>query len=223
MLRRTAGLHDLKSLKMHFPPEWAYVFWAACVFAVIRAMHVIKACGDRHYAQPGVRASDPLFDVVHALVSRPTSHAWTYWNWFLEVFPIAAALGLVAATRGVTFPLMALLHGCILLMRAACFLCTLLPDASATPWKDARVSASGGVHDLMFSGHMAGSLMTTFLFRRVHVPTFWVLLVLCGVQAFGIVSCRKHYSVDVLVAWLVVPCFVEVALGFPALCAFIPN
>lgn len=91
-------------------------------------------------------------------------------------------------------------HGCLLLLRAASFSGTLLPDASQRCENNQYV---GGCHDLMFSGHV--SLLLTAALHSLHFFDCskwerWVILTCVVVTPILVILVRNHYTVDVIVA-----------------------
>jgi hypothetical protein len=116
-------------------------------------------------------------------------------------------------------------HTWVLLLRPICFLSTILPDASRVGQIPSLTSLKGGIHDLMFSGHAALAITgaTTVVMAASCKPTcqtaLWVLkallVTLCALQSLMIICTRKHYTVDVVVAWLLCPLLVQMQLVYP--------
>ena len=63
----------------------------------------------------------------------------------------------------------------------------------------------GGIRDLMFSGHVSSALMQAILMYKYAPGSIFVSLAfsLVGIQAFLSIATRSHYTIDVLVAFLV--------------------
>ncbi|MES1909663.1 MAG: hypothetical protein MHM6MM_002365 [Cercozoa sp. M6MM] len=75
-----------------------------------------------------------------------------------------------------------------------------------------RLDAFKGCGDLIFSSHTlmaitCALLLTKYAYQKGRWPKWAIALVWCTILALGlfIVAGRKHYSVDVIVAWYVVP------------------
>ena len=96
---------------------------------------------------------------------------------------------------------MALLELC----RCITFNVTLLPDSSQQA--ERRVwwwrYVVGGIHDLIFSGHVAHFYAPLLFLKRIHkLSTEWfhVSLILLVVLSCQILAHRKHYTIDILSA-----------------------
>lgn len=94
------------------------------------------------------------------------------------------------------------IHG----IRPFFFLSTTLPDASQIAHLKSGMSRYfvGGIHDLVFSGHISNiyvSIMYLWHMGALTTIMWWILVsfnILCAIIAVG---SRSHYTVDVLVAF----------------------
>ena len=184
---------------------WPVIWWLLCGAMHTRAQYATGQTGKRHYADT---SSQPLYDAFHALFARPNPETVLAWDMFLEALPLGSVLFLFWACGLDILPLTAFIHGWLLLFRSACFFVTLLPDASQTFCYRDTYSLKGGIHCLLFSGHTTATLMSATLWVMLGEPSLAGGLVafgICALQSVGIVYCRKHYTVDVLLAWMIVP------------------
>ena len=111
------------------------------------------------------------------------------------------------------------------LLRCASFLVTRLPspaphcrpgasvaerrpaDLSSWMWVDVARQSTRGCGDLIFSSHVCWGMavaLSVHRYGRSRRATA-AAAALLGLQAFGILAARKHYSVDVVVAWYTTP------------------
>jgi len=61
----------------------------------------------------------------------------------------------------------------------------------------------GACRDYVFSGHVSSALLASMFIGKAN-PRLWPLLGLYnGMTAFMIVAQRKHYTVDVLLGWMI--------------------
>lgn len=159
-----------------------------------------------HLVRPPFNA--PLQDLGHLLL--PRGHLTRTQAELLHVWcavPVAAAIW---AGCGLQW---ARVHTLVLCLRPLCYLGTLLPDASGQGRKPGWLELRGGLHDLMFSGHTAMALSGACVLAA-HGPSNPTLadrllpgLVIAGCvsQSVLIVMTRLHYTVDVVVAWILTP------------------
>lgn len=113
-------------------------------------------------------------------------------------------------------------------MRTTCYIFTVLPAPALQcdpespdydkpeSWDDLVFSAkfTRGCGDLIFSGHILFLSLATFSFyhygkrlpwRKLYVIWLWVLAVMYLTSSMFIAATHNHYTVDVVVAWVVVP------------------
>lgn len=193
---------------------WIVFFWLSAVCIHIKAMHVIVNIGRKHFK---TNSDAPLFDWLQSLMSKPDETTRRRWDYFLEPFPFFACLAALVSSSFQAVYALLLLHGIILCMRSACFVSTLLPDSSQCGKLDSVLPISGGLYDLMFSGHVASALLGSSLTFYYQPDIGLCLYALCVIQSTATVLHRKHYSVDVLAAWWVVPTLVYTVMHLPVL------
>ena len=79
---------------------------------------------------------------------------------------------------------------------------TILPSPICTA-SFRKPRAAGGCYDCIFSGHTSTTLLLSYFVYR-YVPRWrWPLLAYCLAASLMIVATRSHYTIDVLVAWVV--------------------
>lgn len=183
--------------------------WAASVVLQFRCMVWVARFGEAR-----IRHREPLVDRLHVCIPAPsTRKVEKSVEVLLDVYPVAAmtvamrAMWVDAAPRGRhTAEALLVSHALLLCMRAACFCSTLLPDASTKgKHPSALLPVSGGIHDLVFSGHMTFTLLMACATWHASPSGSAALVLCCVAQSYGILMLRKHYAVDVLLAWFLTP------------------
>lgn len=93
-------------------------------------------------------------------------------------------------------------HGTLLLFRAVFFTVTLLPDSSQMCH---LTNHFGSCFDLMFSGHVMIMFLCTLLLHQYFIMDpyiLWLLYTNVIFTSFLIIVCRNHYTIDVLIAFV---------------------
>ena len=94
------------------------------------------------------------------------------------------------------------------ILRGFFYTITILPNPNsscklnnASIWNDI---ISGTCHDLIFSGHIGNSFLAwKFLIEYYNIPERWAIVHQI-ILVFLMLSQRKHYSIDVIIAYLTV-------------------
>lgn len=95
--------------------------------------------------------------------------------------------------------------GFIQIWRTICFNVTILPDVSQKAHLKSIASMffTGGISDLIFSGHMAylyGSCLFLYKERIISQFLFLTSVIFNSIYGFIIVYAKSHYTIDILVA-----------------------
>lgn len=162
-------------------------FW----FFVERTVDEIgtRAFGDRDCRE------EPLWDVLHTILPDLSAYARA-----IDVLTLLMILGTVT-TVGISKEL---LYQAMIVLSLRCLTTasTILPAPRA---KDNGPSpAFGGERCCVFSGHTAIMLLCAGVLCGKRPWLFPHVLVYCFMTSLFIVASRSHYTVDVLVAWIVV-------------------
>jgi hypothetical protein len=186
-----------------------FVVWAAAGAAHLVANQAVAAYGQRRLRAAPAAQSLPLADLGHALLPRVRLPPWG--GALLELWAPAPGLLAVALGPPECAALFLRAHAAVLVLRPCCFLGTILPDASGVSDPRPRLlSLAGGIHDLMFSGHVAAALCGVLAWASTcgaGAPAALraAAFAACAAQSLAILAARKHYTVDVVVAWIVCP------------------
>jgi hypothetical protein len=146
----------------------------------------------------------PLYDIIQA--KFPNLQHLRSVPECLHMIPIIALISFIAHYRNdnsvsalISFFLK---HGVLMLLRGMLFTSTLLPDSSQMCSISTHI---GSCFDLIFSGH------TTIMYLCTHIineyfyisRTVYSLLHLNNlITSFFIITCRNHYTIDVLIAMI---------------------
>lgn len=180
-----------------------------------------------HERRPALR--DMGFELIPALPkgARSLSEAW-FFTLFLSAFVMCATplfirqrpgekrrYGIVMLSRFVVCLTVAIA------LRIVCFMVTILPapaphcqpgSADYDPPSSAsevllEIEALKGCGDLLFSSHTVMAVLSACLITR-YAPWVWAKVFMwINILVFGylVVAARKHYTVDVWVAWYTTP------------------
>lgn len=194
-------------------PVHVALLWAVAVLVHLAANQVVAACGQRWLAQRPAAQSLPLLDVGHILLPKVSLTKWQ--NVVLEAWAVLPGLAAVVAGGSQCATLFVRAHTLVLVLRPLCFLGTILPDASGVAVTPRFWCTTGGIHDLVFSGHTAAALCGVLSWYHAGaaggagaVGNFLMVLAAfaaCVCQSLCIVATRKHYTVDVVLAWILCP------------------
>ena len=81
---------------------------------------------------------------------------------------------------------------------------TILPSPICQ--KNSQNRSLGGCQDCIFSGHVGASLILSYLIYKI-IPTSLTMYTLIGLEiiySLFVIATRSHYTIDVMIAWLVV-------------------
>lgn len=136
----------------------------------------------------GSAAGGRVFDAGHALTTaRPDMRKW--------VEAVTIAIPFVCRRRHVHKPLVTFCAATFL--RGICIAATILPPLVPVGAPNVLMLLVGHGYDYVFSGHAA------FAASWILNSPGYLECVLGAIQAFGLISTRMHYTVDVILAWFV--------------------
>lgn len=189
------------------------MMWSVCFWIAATGIHCQLASVTMMWGQTDTRSMNafPLPDVGLDTLPNLQQHRWIvevlhaipvlYLAWYAWKCRSARALRLFLWS-----------HGVVLLLRAASFSGTILPDPSRMCRDSGYI---GSCHDLVFSGHACLTTLAVCILFALFPLRAWEKLLLAVdwfVTCVVIVACQNHYTVDVvvavyttaLVAWVVV-------------------
>ena len=144
--------------------------------------------------------SKPLYDILHA--NFPNMSKYEKAIDFIPIV-IGAAVAVLAIMSNSNVDIKSLLNvlSYVLILRSITTIVTILPSPICGQKK---VEAIGGCHDCIFSGHTSMTLIFCY-YMYLHNPYLkWPLLLYSMIGSFLIIITRSHYTIDVLIAWIVV-------------------
>lgn len=191
---------------MHVPTLG--LLWVAAGAVHLAANQIVAVYGQARLRAALPPQSLPLIDVGHTLIPRVQLVQWQHA--VLEAWAVVPGLSAVFCGPPTCAALFLRTHAVVLALRPLCFLGTILPDASGVGTRPRLLSMSGGIHDLLFSGHVSAALcgILAWCATSLRNGAPWAkaaLLLPCVLQSLLILATRKHYTVDVVVAWILCP------------------
>lgn len=204
--------------------HWFILGWAILEASAI-FFHYSSACAVWHWGKAvGMHHLKPLPDVFHNGI-HPKQRLRPLFYYPLAVIQSTMFLGPLFLMVGLagwhhrlsqTFCLACACHAPLLVCRALSFRSTLLPDVTQE-FKLPRL-LHGATYDLIFSGHTMFALIPTYMmmyFGWLHPLVTLGVVLLNLVNGVGIIWFRRHYTVDVWLAWLITSLFFYFAVTSP--------
>lgn len=142
-----------------------------------------------------------LYDIMHANFKDLSQY-----EHLIDIFPLSVISGTIwlLVTNHPSLDTPKLIRQCFVTFMLRCIttMVTVLP--SPICGKKASPQAIGGCNDCIFSGHTALTLLFAYAIY-ICQPTLMIpLLLYCIFASLWIILSRSHYTIDVLVAWIVV-------------------
>ena len=91
----------------------------------------------------------------------------------------------------------------IYFVRSILTLINVLPKSSECNYNPSLAFINGGCYDKIFSGHAAFVFILTLLLKKYRIINFATLIILNIVNVSIILFTRTHYTIDVIVSFLV--------------------
>ena len=95
-----------------------------------------------------------------------------------------------------------------LILRSIMINVTVLPSPICDSQNRTKVNAIGGCHGCIFSGHTSLIILFSYLIYKCYPKMKIFLLIYSILSSFLITITRSHYTIDVLVAWIVAYCII---------------
>ena len=100
----------------------------------------------------------------------------------------------------------------VLFLRCITIRVTILPSPNCN---NGSTHAIGGCNDCVFSGHTSLMLIAAYVVYRSYPSYKLPIIAYCVAGSLLIVMTRSHYTIDVMVAWIVVyPVICTIFRGF---------
>ena len=162
------------------------------------AQWFIETMGEHHYE---IQQATDIFDIAHKYL--PDLHDY---QWIINLIPLVLVIWImcVKETKQILTDSMLMLL-LVLVIRALTAASTILPkhDKCTVGSKFWNAFQGGGCYDKIFSGHMALVVLLLLNLRATgHLNTvqFWGISI---VEALTILLTRGHYTVDVVLGFLI--------------------
>jgi hypothetical protein len=143
-----------------------------------------------HRVIPNLKRYELLIDLVPILLGVTVFYLYIYDN--LEQKLIRDAI---------------VYYSILMIIRALVYSSTILPSPICS--KRQRNSSTGGCHDCIYSGHTVATLILAHSLYHHNPDYLGALMVYCILGSLLIIGTRSHYTVDVIVAYIVVYAFLK--------------
>lgn len=95
----------------------------------------------------------------------------------------------------------------LMILRALVFSLTIIPSSFCS--RGGKSNAIGGCHDCIYSGHTVATLILAYSVYQ-HNPQYQTALTMyCILGSLLIIGTRSHYTIDVIIAYIVVYGFLK--------------
>ena len=146
----------------------------------------------------GASCTRPLSDVLHDLLPD-LSHM----HHLIDALPVVLGLLVLVFCGRVDLRRLVNQMTLVYLIRVITTSATVLPSPICSASRPS-CRAVGGCHACIFSGHTATTLLFAWHLQKCFPEYTYHLLAYSVLSSLLIVATRSHYTIDVLVAWIVV-------------------
>ena len=146
-----------------------------------------------------VGSDDAVWDAGHAVMPRVPG-LWRAVEAATLLLPALVLLGVPRRARRAVSYRAAKLHLSLIALRSLTTLLTVLPPLMDVPPLSWTSFAVGHGRDYIFSGHAAFVASWCLSCSSYVAPALWAIP--AGLHALGLVATRMHYSIDVVLAWV---------------------
>lgn len=145
-----------------------------------------------------------IVDFVHDTFPSLPMANWSYFSDILVLLQTSLTITILNSKElSEFFTVMAAVQIC----RSICSFSTVLPPLKSYYDKYRLGGINGSGTEYIFSGHAAySSLGAIYLWKNGILP-LWFIAVYNFISQLYIVASRNHYSVDVVLAWIITPLF----------------
>lgn len=98
-------------------------------------------------------------------------------------------------------------YSTLMIIRALVYSSTILPSPTCS--KGQQNATTGGCHDCIYSGHTVATLILAYSLYQHNPDYLAALVVYCILGSLLIIGTRSHYTVDVIIAYIVVYAFLK--------------
>ena len=100
---------------------------------------------------------------------------------------------------------MFLLMSCVQFLRAICLASTVLPPLRSYDEKYRMGGLNGSGTEYIFSGHASYSALTAIYLYTTNTVSLPFLIAYNLCSQYTIIATKNHYTIDVILAWIIVP------------------
>lgn len=146
-----------------------------------------------------ITPSEKITDIIHTTFPRVKA---PYVSDALVLFQTICTAGVIDRNSlGEILLIMSIIQLC----RVICNISTILPPLKNYHDKYRLGGINGTGTEYIFSGHASYVCISTIYLYRKNIVPGWALLVYNCISQFLIVLTHNHYTVDVVLAWIIVP------------------
>ena len=190
--------------------NWTDIIFSTTALATTMALHYyVRSKVHGIAVQEKLNEKGPLPDLVHRNIPCP-SGSGTHIDYIIRYMLLGFVLVCLIFNR---FDLCIHLMKLFVILknfRTVCMSVTILPDISGG---GRHTWLNGGTNDLMFSGHVMLSTLTErfYVTYFVREDVFWLPGIFNLIIIINTIVTRRHYTIDVLLAWYITYTFFELS------------
>jgi hypothetical protein len=177
-----------------------FLIWALCIALHKYASNLVYIKG----TDVGLDTVSPLYDLIQQ--NTPNLQPYRIVPEFLHLIPVLTfflyTFKYLNETSVLALQKMLEIHSQLMLLRCICFSATLLPDSSQMCKTTTHI---GSCYDLIFSGDSTAMFLSTHILRdyfKINKKLYIALQLNNFITSFLIITCRNHYTIDVIIALL---------------------
>jgi hypothetical protein len=140
-------------------------------------------------------SQEPLYDLLFEIL--PNLERFRLLNDIISICFIIAALKLTDSKKTLQIMLV------IGIIRIAITYLTVFPKSTKSACNFYKFSLVGGCHDKILSGHTAMNVVASLQILSLYPQYKYILLPLNLLASFLIIASRDHYTIDVVIGYLV--------------------
>lgn len=149
-----------------------------------------------------INKKGPLYDIFHTYIDWWSLDNGKHTDYIIRYMVVSMIITFVSTFRLHLLVRFLQIYTCLFIFRTICMSITILPDITG---KGKNTWINGGTNDLMFSGHaMLSTLLERFFIWYIVPPVFTFIPIICNILIMlNTVLTKRHYSIDVIIAWYV--------------------
>lgn len=171
------------------------------MFSALIGSIVLSRLSQDTLDRSGSSSSDALPDLLHNILPD-----WSAYEHVIDAIPVSLGILVILFCRKnlrLRLRKIATQLSIVYLLRVITSSVTVLPSPICSSSRPS-CKAVGGCYDLIFSGHTSTMLILAWHLQKCFPKYRTHLILFCILGSGVIVATRGHYTIDVIVAWVVV-------------------